>query len=173
MRDLNKDFSNRNIDYNKLVEFGFNKKDNNYILEKEISNHFKVIITISNTKKYSKVIDLKTLDEYILGDLKEVVGSLAIKIRDEVDNIVTSVINNCTTLDVFNSKQAREITDKVIEVINLRNNNVIDDIYKDKIFPGYHMNKKSWITIPLDGRIDTKIIYELIDNSYKISLTKG
>jgi len=35
------------------------------------------------------------------------------------------------------------------------------------ITPGYHMNKKHWNTIMLDGSIENKIIFELIDHSYQ------
>ena len=39
-----------------------------------------------------------------------------------------------------------------------------------KIFPGYHMNKKSWITIKLDESLDITEIFNLIDNSYNLSI---
>ena len=35
------------------------------------------------------------------------------------------------------------------------------------------MNKESWITIRLNGDMNTKKILELIDNSYKLSLAKS
>ncbi len=41
--------------------------------------------------------------------------------------------------------------------------NVVDN---KNIFPGYHMNKKSWITIPLDNTMKIKEIYKYIDISY-------
>lgn len=61
---------------------------------------------------------------------------------------------------------------KTIEIIDLRYKkeeieNIIDG---KKIFPGYHMNKKSWITINLDNSVDTKTICNLIDNSYNLSI---
>lgn len=34
--------------------------------------------------------------------------------------------------------------------------------------PGYHMNKKHWITIMLDGSISDKLIFQWIDNSYNL-----
>lgn len=34
------------------------------------------------------------------------------------------------------------------------------------ILPGYHMNKKSWVSIVLDGRVATKKIFNLMRNSY-------
>ena len=36
----------------------------------------------------------------------------------------------------------------------------------DAVQPGYHMNKKHWNTIIADGTIPTKIIKEMIDDSY-------
>ncbi|WRK53620.1 MmcQ/YjbR family DNA-binding protein [Coprobacillaceae bacterium CR2/5/TPMF4] len=34
------------------------------------------------------------------------------------------------------------------------------------------MNKDNWITIILDGRVELEEIYQLIDNSYQLSLHK-
>lgn len=39
-----------------------------------------------------------------------------------------------------------------------------------KYFPGYHMNKKHWITICLDGTVPVEEIYGRIDNSYMLAL---
>lgn len=57
-----------------------------------------------------------------------------------------------------------------IEVVNLR-------IQIDKespvdyhsIFPAYHMNKKSWVTVILDDSLPIEKIYEMIDISYQLS----
>lgn len=38
----------------------------------------------------------------------------------------------------------------------------------DAIIPGYHMNKKHWNTIILDGSLPTALITELIDHSYRL-----
>jgi predicted DNA-binding protein (MmcQ/YjbR family) len=38
----------------------------------------------------------------------------------------------------------------------------------DAIKPGYHMNKKHWNTIVVDGNISTKLIKEMIDDSYDL-----
>ncbi|MBS1663343.1 MAG: MmcQ/YjbR family DNA-binding protein [Bacteroidetes bacterium] len=34
------------------------------------------------------------------------------------------------------------------------------------VIPGYHMNKRLWNTVIVDGSIPTKIIKEMIDDSY-------
>ena len=62
-------------------------------------------------------------------------------------------------------------SDEVIEVINLHNipkeiEKLID--YK-RYFPAYHMNKKHWCTICLDGTVELKEIYKLIDISYELA----
>ena len=37
--------------------------------------------------------------------------------------------------------------------------------------PAYHMNKKSWFTVPLDGRVSAEVLCALVDMSY--GLAKG
>ena len=36
------------------------------------------------------------------------------------------------------------------------------------VIPGYHMNKKYWNTIIIDGTVKDSLIYEWIDNSYNL-----
>jgi len=38
----------------------------------------------------------------------------------------------------------------------------------DAILPGYHMNKKHWNTVMLDGSLTDKLVYKLIDDSYSL-----
>jgi len=59
--------------------------------------------------------------------------------------------------------------DTPVDVINLK----IDDLFfrdmlirEDGIFPAYHMNKVHWISVLLDGTVNEKQIYDLIDMSY-------
>ncbi len=40
--------------------------------------------------------------------------------------------------------------------------------YPDHLLPGYHMNKKHWNTIIVDGSIPDKLLYEWIDESYDL-----
>jgi predicted DNA-binding protein (MmcQ/YjbR family) len=40
------------------------------------------------------------------------------------------------------------------------------------VVPGYHMNKKHWNTIYIDGSIPDKEIYAWIDHSYELVLKK-
>ncbi len=36
------------------------------------------------------------------------------------------------------------------------------------IIPGWHMNKKHWNTVVLDGSLPKKLIFEMIDHSYDL-----
>ena len=62
-------------------------------------------------------------------------------------------------------------SDEIIEIINLHNS--LEEIEKlidyKKYFPAYHMNKKHWCTICLDGTVELKEIYKLIDISYELA----
>jgi predicted DNA-binding protein (MmcQ/YjbR family) len=40
----------------------------------------------------------------------------------------------------------------------------------DAIIPGYHMNKKHWNTVYMDGTLKRSTLYELIDHSYELVL---
>ena len=61
--------------------------------------------------------------------------------------------------------------DEIIEVINLHN--IAEEIEKlidnKQYFPAYHMNKKHWCTICLDGTVELEGIYKLIDVSYELA----
>ena len=40
--------------------------------------------------------------------------------------------------------------------------------YPDCILPGYHMNKKHWNTIVVEGRLNAKQLLEMVDWSYQL-----
>lgn len=42
------------------------------------------------------------------------------------------------------------------------------ETYEEHILPGYHMNKKHWNSLILDGYLEKKLVFELIDHSYKL-----
>lgn len=221
MRNLDNELKNKAIDYSKLLKYGFIKENEKYIYKTYIcDDQFEVNIVISNTDKYSKLIDLESEIEFALVDVESVEGQFIGKLRQEYEEIITDVVVKCTSKEAFKSNQAKEVieyiekkygdkleflwekfddnaiwrnkqnnkwygallivsesklglkSDNKIEIIDLRYQkekieNIVDN---EKIFLGYHMNKKSWITIKLDNSLDTKIICDLIDNSYNLSI---
>lgn len=60
-----------------------------------------------------------------------------------------------------------------IDIINLKcDPDVINFIIDNKkFFAGYHMNKRHWITIILDGKIKDKEVFYLIGLSYDLTAT--
>ncbi|MCL2874870.1 MAG: MmcQ/YjbR family DNA-binding protein [Betaproteobacteria bacterium] len=62
-------------------------------------------------------------------------------------------------------------SDEVIDVLDLRINaeDIESVVDREKYFPGYHMNKKHWFTICLDGSVLIDEIFQRIDTSYALA----
>ena len=75
---------------------------------------------------------------------------------------------------IISERKLEVESDKIVDIIDLRysKDRIKEIIDNKKIFAGYHMNKDNWITIKLDDSIKTETIFELIDNSYNLSLEK-
>jgi len=60
--------------------------------------------------------------------------------------------------------------DEICEVIDLKGkpDKLAELVDGKKYLRGYHMNKKHWYTIRLDGSVDIKEIYKHIDSSYSL-----
>lgn len=223
MRNLENYFKDRKINYDRLVEYGFILKEDNYYYEKIINDGvFKIVIEINKQQKIAKVIDLLNDQEYNLVDVKGATGNFVGKIKEIYEALINDIIDKCSDVDVFKSKQTIAIINYVkakydndleflwkrspknaiwrnqnnrkwygavlviskdklkiepnemVEILDLRyqKNDIKNIIDNYKIFPGYHMNKDNWITIILDGRVELEEIYQLIDNSYQLSLHK-
>ena len=113
---------------------------------------------------------------------KEIVAYVKNKYRDELEFLWEKSPKNAVVRRKSSNKWYAVIltipkrkfgleSDEVIEVINLHNipkeiEKLID--YK-RYFPAYHMNKKHWCTICLDGTIELKEIYKKIDISYELA----
>jgi predicted DNA-binding protein (MmcQ/YjbR family) len=44
--------------------------------------------------------------------------------------------------------------------------------YPDCVLPGYHMNKKHWNTVIVDGTLSSKQLKEMVDDSYSLVAKK-
>ena len=42
------------------------------------------------------------------------------------------------------------------------------DEYPESVLPGYHMNKKHWNTVIVDGRLSKKQLFQMLDDSYNL-----
>jgi predicted DNA-binding protein (MmcQ/YjbR family) len=61
--------------------------------------------------------------------------------------------------------------DDAVDILDLRMDT--EDIYalvdKKRYFPGYHMNKKHWVTVCLDGSVPIEEIFCMIDESFELA----
>ena len=109
MRNLDYLLKNKKIDYNKLIEYGFIKKDNAYCYQKEICNkEFLVDVFVNENKQISRLIELENNEDYVLVDTNSK-GNYVGKIREEYENILNDIANNCFIKEVFKNKQTNEI----------------------------------------------------------------
>ncbi len=65
--------------------------------------------------------------------------------------------------------------DKPLDIINLKADpDLIETLLREAtIFPAYHMNKRHWVTLPLDGSCHADQIKALIDLSYRLTTRKA
>lgn len=65
-------------------------------------------------------------------------------------------------------------TDKMTEIVDLRaeKDEVPELIHRRGFAPAWHMNKKSWVTVLLDGSVEFSTIQEMLDKSRILALKK-
>ncbi|MDE6411936.1 MAG: MmcQ/YjbR family DNA-binding protein [Clostridia bacterium] len=63
-------------------------------------------------------------------------------------------------------------TDNIVEIVDLRAEEVeVQRLIHSRGFaPAWHMNKKSWITVLLDGSVELSTIKEMVDKSRSLAL---
>jgi predicted DNA-binding protein (MmcQ/YjbR family) len=105
----------------------------------------------------SAAIDIKTLRDYCLrkpGAVEEFPfdnETLVCKVKDKMFALIP----------LNRHDEPPQISLKCDPVLA----NMLRDIY-DAVKPGYHLNKKHWNTITVDGSIPDDEVFEMIDQSY-------
>ena len=171
MRNLEKDYENKIIDYDKLIEFGFIKNNDGYIYECKIhDNNFKVIVELSKEKQISKVIDLSVNEEYALVDVEDASGEFVGQIKEEYENILNDILEKCTISDVFKSNQAK----RVIEYVKDKYNDDLEYLWKkfpkNAVWRNNENNKWYGALLVLEESklgIDSEKIVDIIDLRYQ------
>lgn len=218
---MEKYFKNKTPNFKKLISYGFVKNKDFYIFSQSIiDGEFKVIIKIyDNLNIKIETIESSTGEIYTLHLLEGVTGSFISKIKEEYNNILNNIAENCFEPDIFKSSTTKMLinyienkysnqpeylwekfpenaifrrkdnrkwyaailtvkrnrlgfdSDEVVEIVDLRasKEDVPNLIKKDNIYPGWHMNKKSWITIILDGSMDFNEICNFVDISFNLA----
>ncbi len=187
---------------NKQFELVIIIEENNSINSKviEIENNEEFLLYNVESSTGSFVGQMREKYNNIIDDIKEkcclinvfksgyanlIIKYIKEKYNDEFEYLWAKFPENAIARNKTNNKwySALLIIDKTkigieeegkIEIIDLLlQPEKIDELVDNKkYFAGYHMNKKHWITIKLDGTVEIKEIYKLIDNSYELSLRK-
>lgn len=116
---------------------------------------------------------------------KQVINYVRDKYQDELEYLWEKFPNNAVWRNKDNKKRygALLVVEKeklgikeegTVEIIDLllETEKISELVDAKRYFVGYHMNKKHWITIKLDGSVELKKIYDLIDNSYNLAKIK-
>lgn len=45
---------------------------------------------------------------------------------------------------------------------------ILREQYPDAVLPGYHMNKKHWNSIVINGKLNKRLLQEFMDDSYQL-----
>ncbi len=116
MQIENEIFKRTNIDFNKLIDYGFIKGNQEYIYKKEILDNLEVQIYINENKSVTgKVIDTITHEEYTNFRLENR-GSFSNQVKEEYTNILKDIALKCTTKKYFITPQANRITNLLINL---------------------------------------------------------
>jgi len=59
-----------------------------------------------------------------------------------------------------------------VEVVNLKHDQVADLLVEKGIYPAFHMNKRYWISLPLDDTLSDEQILELFERSWFLTSKK-
>ena len=60
----------------------------------------------------------------------------------------------------------------LVEAVNLKHNQVSDLLVKKGIYPAFHMNKRYWISLPLDDTLTDEKVLELFERSWFLTSKK-
>lgn len=76
-------------------------------------------------------------------------------------------------MNISKDKLGLDCTEE-IDIINIKcEPEIINSLRMTQgIFAGYHMNKRNWISVLLDGSVDENMIYNLLDMSFRLTENK-
>jgi hypothetical protein len=59
-----------------------------------------------------------------------------------------------------------------VEAVNLKHDHVADLLSQKGIYPAFHMNKRYWISVPLDDTFTDEKVLELFEISWDLTRKK-
>ena len=100
----------------KLIEYGFQKENNDYVYKKNMSKeNFEIILTFSNDKVKAKIIDKELNEEYRNYRITSQIGEFVSSIREELKELLLDVKKKCTISNTYIFPQTNRISQKIKE----------------------------------------------------------
>ena len=207
----------RQFDREKLLVFGFKSEGEGFCYSSEIlDGDFVLEVVARGETIQTKVVEKDNGEEYVLHLSENAVGAFVGRVREEHDQKIAEIINNCTKSRAFLGEKSQKtinyvkktygseleflwedspfaaiwrrednrkwygimmrvpinrlgiVGDEMVDILNVRGDaSVLID--GKSIFPAYHMNKKSWVSILLNEVVEEGEIFDLIDQSFIIA----
>ena len=172
-------FKRKAYDENSLTEYGFAKSDDGFTYSELISDgRFMFVVNIVGSKIETDVIELAWNEPFTLYHI-DYVGK---RYGDKIEYLWEKFPDNAVFRRKDNQKWYGALLtvgrkklgldgDGTVEVVDLRETpEAVAALVDGKsYFAGYHMNKKHWYTVCLDGSVSDEEIKQRIDNSYIIA----
>lgn len=214
-------FKRKRPDFQKLLDFGFEKKENAYLYETMLpTDEMKACITVdSNGEVSGMVIDPFSEEEYIAIHTPGNKGTYAAQILAEYLEVLEKIAAYAFHPVAFVSSQMNRMDERIrkkygtdpehpfkkapeniayyhhenrkwfaliqiidygkidaersgeVEVLDLKTDpkKEADLLKKDGIYQGWHMNRKNWISIPMDDSLKDEEVWKLIESSFDLT----
>ena len=108
-----------------------------------MDGQFRLVVSVTDVGKISTVLQEAAFgEEYILHRMPGANGAFAGRVKEEYELISQTISEQC-----FEPDNPASVVDGV------------------RFFPGYHMNKRHWYTICLDGSVPIEKMYQRINAS--------
>ena len=149
-------FKKSKLDNNKLLEYGFIKKDTILEYKKQImDNNFEIIITVKENKIKGKILDKELDDEYLNYRVENQIGEFVNNIRNEFIKVLEDIKQKCTINKLFINNQSNRITDLILKKYNILPEFIFSEettgVFRNK-------NNKKWFGIIMN--VDYSKFYE-------------
>lgn len=110
-------FHNKKVIPSRLLTWGFEQHDTNYVYRKLLSaSELELIVTITEQGDVSsEIVDTIFHEPYILHLIENTAGSFVGNIKQQYEKILTEIADCCFDTDVFQSAQAKELISYVTE----------------------------------------------------------
>lgn len=138
--------------YEKLIEYGFEKANNEYKFSKSfINNTFRADIVINDKGEIiCKVIEIELDEEYTNFRIEGNTGEFVGKVREEYKNILKDIANNCFKKEYFIYEQTNRIAKLINEKYDVSPEFLWDFVPDYGVFRNLRSNKWFGIVMNLD-----------------------